>query len=161
HRRIALLAGPAAGWTAPLQLAGYRGQLARLGIAFNPRLVRIGPSRPDHAAASLTALLALAEPPGAVIAGDPAMALGAIGAMAEAKLRYPRDLSLLCLEDADWMAPLGLGAASWSPDRIAATAVGLLFERIARPTAPIRRATIAAALDPRRSCARPVAAGRG
>ncbi|MCC7048093.1 MAG: LacI family DNA-binding transcriptional regulator [Alphaproteobacteria bacterium] len=153
HRRIALLAGPATDPATALQLGAYRSELARLGLAFDPRLVRIGPGRPEHAATSLAALLALATPPSAVVVGDAALASGAVGILAERGLRAPRDLSLLSLEDAAWMAPLGLGAGAAKPDRIAAAAIDQLFARIAQPASPARRVAFVPVLDPRRSCA--------
>jgi hypothetical protein len=51
------------------------------------------------------------------------------------------------------MKASGLGAVAASPAKTAATALGLLFDRIKRPDIAPRRETIVGMLDPRRSCA--------
>jgi LacI family transcriptional regulator len=155
HRRIALIAGPAQASSTAAQLDGFRAALAFRSVAIQPRLARIVPSRADHAAATARALLAGADPPSAIVAGSAAIALGVLATLTELGLRVPMQVSLLCLEDADWMGPHGLGAIAAAPDAIAQAATGLLFARMAAPDAPPRRQTVAPRLDPRASCAPP------
>lgn len=157
HRRIALIAGPPQASTTAAQLGGFRAALAFRSVAVQPRLVRVVPGRADHAAATARALLAGADPPTAIVAGSAALALGVLATLGELRLRLPTNLSMLALEDADWMEPHGIGAVAVPVDAIAAAATGLLFARLADPAGAPRREALAGRLDPRASAAPPAA----
>jgi LacI family transcriptional regulator, galactose operon repressor len=120
HRRIALLtgappvaagllAGPglrgaekAVGSTAGLRAAGYRDALAAAGIAPDPQYVSAEGFRREDAARATERLLALPEPPTAIIALDSLLSLGVLQAMADLDVDCPGEVSLIGFDDADW-----------------------------------------------------------
>jgi LacI family transcriptional regulator len=155
HRAIALIAGPPQASTTAAQLAGLRAALAARALAAGPRLVRIVPGRAGHAAAAARALIGGPDAPTAIIAGTAAIALEVLGVLRALDLAVPADLSLLSLEEAAWMAPLGIGAAAAPMAALAESAVALLLARMGDPAGPPQVRLLAARLEPRASTAAP------
>jgi LacI family transcriptional regulator len=96
HSRIAIIAGPVDWLAGEGRLVGYRAALAAVGRLAPDQLVRFGgePTIANGLEAA-RALLALPEPPTAIVAFNDKMAIGALQAAAERKLRVPRDLSIV------------------------------------------------------------------
>jgi len=90
----------------------HRRALARHGVRFLPRLVRVAAqgsakSRLDgggQARETARALLAAPEWPTAIVVCGSSLALGMMSALAAAGLACPAALSMVALNDAGWMA---------------------------------------------------------
>ncbi len=101
HERIAYIGGPPAFTSGQERLAGFRAAVARLGARGGAAYVEIADSTwsPDSGAAAMTRLLALAEPPTAVVASGDTLAMGAIAACRAAGRRVPEDIALVAFDD--------------------------------------------------------------
>lgn len=99
HRRIGFLAGLPQLNSAAERFEGYKAALADNGIPFEKRYVTRGDfdTRMGHQATRQ--LLALADPPTAIFAGNDLSALGAIEAIREHGLRIPEDVSVIGFDD--------------------------------------------------------------
>jgi LacI family transcriptional regulator len=122
HRRIAHITGQLDKRPGADRLRGYRHELQRLGVAPRDEYVTYGDFYVETGYTGMQTLLALDEPPTAVVAASDMTALGAIRAAHEAGLEVPRDLSVVGFDDiqlAEYLQPplttlrqakLGLGA---------------------------------------------------
>jgi LacI family transcriptional regulator len=99
HRRIAIVNGEMWMDAAQDRFRGYRRALATADIAFDPDLVREGNWEYASGAAATRSLLALADPPTAIVFANDRMAVGGYAALAAAGLRVPRDLSVIGYDD--------------------------------------------------------------
>lgn len=120
HTRIALLTGADAemlkGLTSPRsprstatgvsttfqRTLGYRQALREGGIDFRKDLVSAEGFRADQAADATKNLMALDDPPTAILALDSMLALGVLTGLHELGLKCPRDVSLIGFDDTDW-----------------------------------------------------------
>ncbi len=102
HRRIGLISGPATSSTGAARVEGYRTELTAHGVAFDPALVRPIPFRGDQGGDAVGAILALDEPPTAVIIANTAQALSSIRRLHLAGTRIPQDLSVVIFDDNPW-----------------------------------------------------------
>jgi DNA-binding LacI/PurR family transcriptional regulator len=123
HRRIAIIGGPEHLWSSRARLAGYRAALEAAGLEPDGRepggrepAGRAGPAelirRDDFCAEGgrrqARDLLALPQPPTAIVAGNDAQAFGVLQALGERGLRAPQDLSVVGFDDvpvASWATP--------------------------------------------------------
>lgn len=180
HRRIALLTGmdpvmaPAFGRglkgieramvnTTAGRAAGYRDALEASGIGVDDSLVSLEGFRLVDAVRATTSLLSRPDAPTGILALDSLLALGALQAMRELKVRCPQDVSLVGFDDADWTEAVEppLSVVAQPVHRIGTEACQLLIERIrgsARPeqhrilrTSFVERASVAPARRHRRS----------
>ena len=99
HRRIALIAAPGDLAFAPLRLAGYWAALDDLGLPRDQSLVVTGDLSADSGAAAAAQLLALPDPPTAILACNDQMALGAMTAIAARGLRVGDDVAVAGFDD--------------------------------------------------------------
>jgi LacI family transcriptional regulator len=99
HRRIATIAGPL--WTRPARdrLRGYREAVQDAGLAYRDDYVAYGDFYVDSGIEAMRRLLALPDPPTAVVAASDLMAIGAIRAVAEAGLAVPTDVAVVGFDD--------------------------------------------------------------
>lgn len=95
HRRIAYLGGPKSAECNQARLHGYMSALMSRGIGFGPELVIHGNFRTEYGVEGLSALLAMAEPPTAIFAGNDAIAVGVLREARRRGIRVPEDLSLV------------------------------------------------------------------
>lgn len=82
--------------------AGYRDALESAAIELRPEYVTARGFRSDDAAVATKELMALPEPPTAILAFDSVLTLGVLSALRELGLRCPTDVSVLGFDDADW-----------------------------------------------------------
>ena len=101
HRRIALIAGPADSPDSQARLAGYRQGLANHSLPAQEELVAAGNFRRQSGAAAMNGLLALPQPPSAVLTANDEMALGAIEALRARGIRAPEDMAIVGFDDID------------------------------------------------------------
>jgi LacI family xylobiose transport system transcriptional regulator len=108
HRQIAVISGPAEHLCAQARLDGFRAALGAAGLAVDPGLVRRGRFCYDDGLAAGRELLALPEPPTAVVCGDDLQALGVYEAAREAGVAIPTELSVVGFDDVEftrWCGP--------------------------------------------------------
>lgn len=99
HRRIAMISGPRTFSTAADRVAGFRRACRLAGIRLRPAYVREGFLGIDGGAEAMRALLAISPRPTAVLSFNNLVAVGALRAIREARLRIPDDLSVLTFDD--------------------------------------------------------------
>jgi LacI family transcriptional regulator len=99
HRRIATITGLVETRPGADRLRGYRDALRARGLAFRDEYVAYGDFYVESGRSAMARLLALDEPPTAVVCASDMMALGAIRAVAEAGLSVPDDVSIVGFDD--------------------------------------------------------------
>ncbi len=104
HRRIGYINGTKDWLEAENRLAGYQDILAKCGLRYDESLVQQGDWGVESGYQSTKALLAVKERPTAIFAANDIMALGAIYAIQEARLRIPTDIALVGYDDRDFSA---------------------------------------------------------
>ncbi len=96
HREIAFLSGPLNLRSAQVRLQAFHQALERLGLTLHPAAVQAGDHRVDGGHAAMTCILRRSRPlPTAVLASNDLTAIGAMGAIREANLRIPEDMSII------------------------------------------------------------------
>ncbi|GAQ56458.1 LacI family DNA-binding transcriptional regulator [Streptomyces acidiscabies] len=111
-----------------------------------------------HPAEQATAvLLALPDPPTALVTGNDAITLGALTALRARGLTVPGDLALCCFDDFPWADLLSprLTAVAQPGREIGARAVRLLLDRLAEPARPTRTVRLPSVFVHRTSCGCP------
>jgi LacI family transcriptional regulator len=99
HRRIATITGLLDTRPGADRLRSYRSQVQDLGLGYRDEYVAYGDFYVESGHRAMTKLLALPEPPTAVVAASDFMALGAIRAAAEAGRTVPQDVSIIGFDD--------------------------------------------------------------
>jgi LacI family transcriptional regulator len=101
HRRVAYIGGPPLFTSGIERLAGFRDAVARHGLDARPAYVEVADATwsAGSGAAAMSRLLALAEPPTAVVASGDTLALGAISGCRAAGRRVPDDVALVAFDD--------------------------------------------------------------
>ena len=95
HRDIAHIAGPACFRFAEDRCTGYRAALAQAGITDNPAYLEIAEMNPAAGKVAMQRLLALREPPTAVVCVSDMVALGAIQAIRDLGWVPGQDVSVI------------------------------------------------------------------
>jgi LacI family transcriptional regulator len=99
HRRIATITGLLDTRPGADRLRAYRSEMQALGLAYRDEYVAYGDFYVDSGHRAMAKLVALPEPPTAVVAASDLMALGAIRAVAEAGGSVPNDVSVIGFDD--------------------------------------------------------------
>jgi LacI family transcriptional regulator len=99
HERIATVAGPAATRPGVDRLAGYRDEMARLGLEVRDEHVLEGDFYDESGYRATRALLELPTPPTALFAASDLMAAGALRAAHELGRTVPGDLAIVGFDD--------------------------------------------------------------
>ncbi|MGI8448497.1 MAG: LacI family DNA-binding transcriptional regulator, partial [Streptosporangiaceae bacterium] len=108
RRRISIVGGPEHLWSSRALLAGYRAALEAAGLDTPGDLVRRDHFCAEGGRRQARELLALPQPPTAIVAGNDAQAFGVLQALGERGLRAPEDLSVVGFDDvpvASWATP--------------------------------------------------------
>ncbi len=98
HRRIGFIAGPADYELSAWRVDGWRAAMQAAGVACDD-LFAVGDFSHASGRAAAMQLLALAEPPTAIIASNDQMTLATLELARERDLAIPRDLSLISFDD--------------------------------------------------------------
>lgn len=146
HRRIAFITGRPAHASARQRLQGYVDALEAAGIAYDAELVREGNWVHENGFEHTQALLALDDPPTAIVASNDLMAFGAMQAAREYGLTVGRDISITGFDDIDMAATVTPSLTTMRQPMVGLgeAAVDLLIRRIngeAIPEPHIRLAT--------------------
>lgn len=99
HERIGQVSGALTATTTRERDAGFAEALARLGIAPDPGLQRVGDYAHQAGYLGCLELLDLPEPPTAIFCGNDVIALGALDAARRLRVRVPDDLSIVGFDD--------------------------------------------------------------
>jgi LacI family transcriptional regulator len=99
HRRIATITGLLDTRPGADRLRAYRSEMQALGLAYRDEYVAYGDFYVESGHQAMARLVALPEPPTAVVAASDLMALGAIRAVAEAGGSVPNDVSVIGFDD--------------------------------------------------------------
>jgi LacI family transcriptional regulator len=154
HRRIGFVAGMPGLSTTAERLTGYRLGLARCGLEPQPELVTAGASSRRGGEAAMAQLLALPDPPSAVIAGNNAMTVGTLRTLSARGVRVPDGVAVAGFDDFDWAgllaSPLTSVAQDW--DTIGARAVEILIRRLDASHEPPVIERVPTTLHIRNSC---------
>ena len=146
HTRIAAIEGPPEITSGRLHHAGFAAGMAAAGLPVSDELVRRGPFTPDFGRQAAADLLALPEPPTAVLVSNHEASFGALPVLGDSALRIPDQLSVICTEDEPfyrwWSPPLTTvdNRAALLAQRAAALLLGQLTG--AESTYPVGRAEL-------------------
>jgi LacI family transcriptional regulator, galactose operon repressor len=99
HRRIATITGLLDTLPGADRLRAYRSEVQALGLPYRDEYVVYGDFYVDSGHSAMAKLLALPEPPTAVVAASDLMALGAMRAVDETGLSVPHDVSVVGFDD--------------------------------------------------------------
>ncbi|WP_097900290.1 LacI family DNA-binding transcriptional regulator [Streptomyces sp. b94] len=152
HRRLAIIAGPAATTTGDERVEAFRGALRDHGLALPDAYIGQGDFQAASGRRATEGFLELAEPPEVVFAADNLMALGALDAIRGRGLRVPDDIALAAFDDIPWFVHTGppITAVAQPTADLARAAVRALADRIEGRTP--QSVTLPARLVVRRSC---------
>ncbi|MEV5755730.1 LacI family DNA-binding transcriptional regulator [Streptomyces tendae] len=155
HRRLAIIAGPAATTTGRERVDAFREALAAYGLPLPDAYIGQGDFQAGSGRRVTEGFLDLPEPPEVVFAADNLMALGALDAVRARGLRVPEDIGLAAFDDIPWFLhtdPPVTAIAQPTRD-LGRAAVRALVERIAGRAG--ESVTLPARLVVRRSCGEP------
>ncbi len=158
HRRIAMLPGPRRYRNLVDRLDGYLDALAEAGIPHDPALTPAPPSYEERKGETQTrALLALPEPPTAIVAVSDKTAFGALGVLQRAGVRVPEDVSLASIDDVVDAATTvpALTTVAVPKREMGALAVRRLLALLEDPAAPPHKTVLYTRLVQRGSTAAP------
>jgi LacI family transcriptional regulator len=158
HRRIGHIAGILAETSGADRLTGYRQALQTAGLAFDPGLVAAGAWSETSGYQAAMQLLALPEPPTALVIASSYMAVGALQALRQRGMGVPGDVAVACFDDTPW-APLiepPLTALVRQDYALGQAAAELILQQLTarRPSRP-RETLLPMSLVIRRSCGCP------
>lgn len=157
HRRIGFITGSGDYALSAARLDGYRRAVGEAGLADAPLLVAPGDFSFASGRRASEALLALPEPPSAIIASSDQMALAAVQVARERGLAVPEDLSVVSFDDSPitrFSTP-PLTAICQPIAAMTARAAALLIAATAGESAPAERSVLPFDLAVRGSTAPP------
>jgi DNA-binding LacI/PurR family transcriptional regulator len=108
HTRIAAIGGPADVLCSRARVDGYRAAMDAAGAPVDPALVSHGKFSVEEGIERGRALLAMPNPPSAILAGNDLQALGIYQVARELRRHIPEDLSVVGFDDlpvARWVGP--------------------------------------------------------
>lgn len=155
HTRIAFILGALDVWSAVERLRGYKAALADCRIPIIEELILKGNYQQQGGYAVTKQMLNNVDPPPtAIFASNDMSAFGAMDAAREHGLRIPEDISIVGFDDipqASLVYPK-LTTVRQPLEQMGQVAAEMLVERIADPSRPPQRVTLATQLIIRDSC---------
>jgi LacI family transcriptional regulator len=157
HRRIGMIAGLEGLPTSEERIEGYRRGLASSSLSFDPGLVARGDSDAEPARAAVHRLLALAEPPSALVVTNNRMTIGVMRALREASLEVPGDIALVAFDDFEWadLFHPRLTTIAQATTQLGEQSVAMLLTRLAKPDLFARKVRLEPRFVHRESCGCP------
>ena len=124
---------------------GYRAALATAAIPYDPALVEVGGAFTFAAGHAATRRLFARTRPDALFCADDLIAVGAMRALADLKLRVPEDVAVVSMDDTELarMSTPSLSSVSLGSTSRAQIAAQLLLDRLADPARAPRHLTVA------------------
>lgn len=156
HTRVAFIAGRPGLGTSGERLSGFELGVQRNGLDPDPDLVVVGGSDEQSSYEAASRVLALADPPTAIVTGNNAMTIGAMRALADLGLRIPDDVGLVGFDDFPWATLFRprLTVVAQPLTELGTRAATMLHERIADPSLPARQVRLPTSLMVRESAGR-------
>lgn len=156
HTRIGLVTGPLTTSTGRARLNGYRAAHEHASIPVDPLLIRDVPFRGDAGGDAVGSLLAMPQPPTALIVGNTAQVQSSVRRLVQMGISIPDQLSLIVFDDNPWtelMSP-PLSVIRQPLDMLAVHAIELVLGRMQGKLPPgPRLIEVKADFLPRSSCA--------
>jgi len=154
HHRIGCIAGPQMLGISKKRVEGYKRALEEHGIPLREELIARGDFRCGGGYEAMRELLALDEPPTAVFACNDLMAIGAICAASQKRLRIPQDVAIVGCDDIALASftNSSLTTVAQPKQEMGAAAVEMLVERIGDKGKPPTRKLLPTKLVLRDSC---------
>jgi LacI family transcriptional regulator len=155
HRRLAIIAGPAATTTGRERVEAFREALRAYDLELPDDHIGQGDFQAESGRRATERFLDLPEPPDVVFAADNLMALGALDAARARGLRVPEDIALAAFDDIPWFVHTDppITAVAQPTGELGRAAVRALVDRIEGRTP--KSVTLPARLVVRRSCGEP------
>ncbi|MGC9198632.1 MAG: LacI family DNA-binding transcriptional regulator [Acidobacteriaceae bacterium] len=138
HRRIAFLSGPMSLASARVRYQAFRESAERHHLEDSENLIQEGNHKMDGGHEAMKRILAARKRPTAVLASNDLTAIGALGAIAEAGLRVPEEISVVGFDDiqiSGFFTP-SLTTVALARTQIANAAFHSLFREELSRTAP-------------------------
>jgi len=158
HRRIGLVTGDSSVYPARERIKGYKAGCEEAGLAIDATLIRSRSFAEAQSFVEMSALLSLAKPPTALIAGGISILPGTIRAIRSRGLRIPHDISVIGSGDSD-LAMLfepAISVIRWSYEELGRIGAQLLLDRMGGLVSEdVRRILFPTELVLRESCAIP------
>ncbi len=134
HKRIACIAGPSSITPSAERITGYRRALEQAGLPYDENLILRGDYHAQSGMDITHAILKMNPRPTAIFALNDLMALGALGAAAEAGYSVPKDLAVVGYDDLELARFTNppLTTIAQPKKEIGAQAVSLLVDRISQ-----------------------------
>jgi LacI family transcriptional regulator len=158
HRRIGFISGSPQITTGSERLLGYTSAVRQYGLEEDPALVKVGTFSRQHGEQATAELLALPDPPTALIAGSNRISMGALMVMGQRSLRIPQDISVVAYNDTEWLTAWNppITAVDIAIGEMAQLAVDLLGRRMQGAGADAKPVTyhLSTSLIVRQSCQR-------
>lgn len=154
HRRIGMISGAAGLTTSDERTLGYRLGLGRSGLTFAAELVQCGHSAREGGALAFNTLLALPEPPTALVVANDSMMVGVLHEARRRGLKIGTDLPVVVYDDVEWadLVDPPLTTMAQPIDEIGTHAVRLLLARIHNPGRKPETVRLSPVLRHRESC---------
>jgi LacI family transcriptional regulator len=149
HRRVAFLGDSPNIYTATERLRGFREGCAKAGIAYDERLVAMGPHTEGGVAATLRRFLGGRAPATALLTGNNRITVHVLRSIAGVKKR-PALVGFDDFELADLLDP-PITVVALNPGTLGRSAAELLFARLDGDSSPPRRMMLPVQLVPRGS----------
>jgi len=157
HRRVALVAGSEGQLGSRARVTAFRHHAHRLGLSECAGLIRSVEPEPEGGERAARELLALAQPPTALIIGHNLLAVGVLEALFGLGVRLPADLSVVACDDVDVTRLYSprIDVIERDLPELGRASAQLLLERLADPDGPPRRVVLPTRLVARGSVAAP------
>ncbi len=160
HRRLAAITGPLHLTNSQDRLNGFKRALRQAGLEIPAGYLQETTFDRAGGYAKARILLRMVPRPTAILACNDMIALGALLAIREERLRCPEDISLIGFDGLDLteITSPQLSSVYQSPYQLGAEAVQLALDRLEHRTAPPRRVVLKTELKIRESVAPPAQA---
>lgn len=154
HQRIAFISGLNSLSTIAEREQGYKATLERRNLNFNPDYLVSTNFTPEAGYKAINALLALAQPPTALVVSTNVLSVGVMQALRSARLRVPDDVALVCFEDIELASALQpfLTVMAQPGRKFGQLGAEFLLDRISAPTQPFQVKVLPSAFIVRVSC---------
>ncbi len=154
HRRIGLITGKLDVSTSRERRAGYLAALAAHQIPLDQELLRVGDNKQGSGRVLAEELLALSDRPTALFVTNNLMAVGAIEAIHQRRLKIPAEVAINGFDDLPWAEALDppLTVVRQPAYEVGRSAAELLLRRLENRDAPAASLRLRPRLILRRSC---------
>jgi LacI family transcriptional regulator len=132
HQRIGCLVGKEENSVCNQRVEGYKAALSEANIAFDEKLLLGGSYSIEIGMVSMNELLAMNNPPTAVIAMGNLPAIGALQSIRDHQMKIPEDISFISFDEQSWsqLASPPITTINQPVVEMGTVAADLLFERL-------------------------------